>query len=104
LLPIAADVSHVVAAKLVDEHRADVDALEHKVALSILPIPFFMDGMLRRSVAIPAWRQRASTDASRRRRRRRSRSRREFNQRSMISWAHLVLPVCFLQEWIWSRS
>jgi len=50
-------------------HLHQVDALEHQVALSILPVPF-LDG---RDVAS-----------------------------RMVSWAAVVLPVCFLHEWMWS--
>ena len=51
-----------------------------------LPLRFVTEGMLRLSVFMPAWKQRASS-ASRR-----------------VSWAALVLPVCFLQEWMWSPN
>ena len=51
-LPIAADVSHVVAAELVVERdiedevglATEADALEHQVALSVLPHIPFLEG------------------------------------------------------------
>jgi hypothetical protein len=98
-LPIAADVSHVAAAELVVERdieeevgvAAVIDALEHQVALSSLPI-LFLDGRdvapLRRDHSLAA-------DGLHRRRR---------GWRRMASRAALELPVFFLQEWMWSPS
>ena len=63
---------------------SEVDVLSTKSPRPIFPLCFVTDGMLRLSAFIPAWKQSAAS-ASRR-----------------VSRASFVLPVCFLQEWMWS--
>ena len=57
---------------------AEVDILEHRVPRPILLLGFSTEGMLRRSVVIPASRQMASRASA------------------VVSWAALRLPACFL--------
>ena len=92
--PVAGDIGHAIALVLVvqrdvnDEVAVPPEAvnLKHQIPLPISPSGFVTEGMLRLSVFMPAWKQSASS-ASRR-----------------VSWAALVLPVCFLQEWMWSPN